>query len=284
MAQRQLQRCCWDEILAYTGRTYRNLQSLKLEADTFSVQQLSHFKELTCLKVSGFSKASPRQSLDALQSMPSLRLLQLTWPAAGIKWRSSYFKCQNTISFMTPAAVQQLPALKVLDIFDLVDAQNSKQALLSPEMLKAVCHTHAHSLDEVTISSTTEPDLITIDFVIGLLMTATQIYRLSLTWPSMNVELLDFIPGTIRYLELAVGGPNQAEAFISRLSTMIHRLPYLQKIKLLMIQESTTASSQDQRIDWSVPVGLPIPVPTTALSGSLPWEVKWGIWHPTPVV
>jgi hypothetical protein len=274
-----------DELLTYFGGAHRSLVNLRLDVDNFTIQNLRYFKRLKFLRVNGFSKAPPRQIVDTVKATSELRALQLVGPPTGLKRRSRYLKCQDTMSILTPAAIQQMPALRVLEIFELTDARNPKPALLTSEMLKAICCRHSQSLEDLTISSITSPDENTIAFVFGLLMTATNIYNLALTWPGMTVEMMGSMPGSIRRLELAVSELAQAEALLAQLSAMRHKLPYLTTVQLLLINEVTTACSEieSQKVSPPFPVGIPIPLPAAQTPAAYPWEVKWGVWQPIPV-
>ena len=273
-----------DDLFCHIGQSCGHLQSLQTNIDTFNIQVLKHFHCLRALSISGFTKATPRQILETLRSMTALQALRLIGASSGNTWRSRHFKCQDKISFPTPIAVQQMPAMKVLEIFELVDSRDPKPALLHPEMLKAICRTHARGLEHLTISSTAEPNSATIAFITGLLIMATSLHHLALTWPGMDFDLLDFLPETVKRLELAVTGSAQADAFLARLDMMRHRLPFLRNIKLLVINEAAifALDSGNHKEPHTVALGMPLSLPPASVNETSGWEITWGIWQLVP--
>ncbi|KIW91882.1 uncharacterized protein Z519_07852 [Cladophialophora bantiana CBS 173.52] len=234
------------QVLNWIAEHYAKLHVLKLDIEQCHIECLGSIKELQSLQFSGFSETSPTRTTEVLSKLTSLERLSVVGPPPGLLMRQSHGYQTRITQSAIHQLLERMGPLKHLTLVQVTDPKTDVSIFLNLKTMKALYDHHRESLKVLKISSSTTPTPAFIEFLSAFLLDTPNMQKLSLTWPNMEITLLDYISGSVRRLEFAIGSTEQAKAIVDRLVFMQYRLRYLQRIKFNIINEGIETSIEEE--------------------------------------
>ncbi|OQV06809.1 hypothetical protein CLAIMM_11331 [Cladophialophora immunda] len=234
------------QVLNWIAEHYPQLHVLKLDIEQCHIGCLGTFEELQSLQFSGFSETSSTRTAEVLSKLTSLESLSVIGPPRGLLMRQRHGYQTRIAQSATHQLFERIRPLKCVTLTQITDPKTDKSIFLDLKTMKALYDVHRESLEVLKISSSTTPASTFVEFLSALLLGTPKMQELSLTWPNMEITLVDFISSSIQRLEFAIESTEQAKAIVDRLVLMQYRLRYLRRIKFNVINEVIESSTAEQ--------------------------------------
>jgi hypothetical protein len=247
------------QLLNWTAEHYPKLHSLRLDLEQCHIDCLGSLTELKSLQVTGYSETSSIRTADVLSKLTNLEELLVVGPPRGLQMLQRHGSQTNIVQSVNHQTFERLKPLKCLTLVQLMDSGINEDVFLTRKTMKALYEVHRESLRSLTISSTTKPGSVFIEFLSAFFLGTTKLREIRLMWPDIETPLVDCIPNTVWKLEVAVTSRDKAQGIVDRLLLMEYRLKYLQRIKFHIINP-VHETWVDDKEDESGPLAFSLPI------------------------
>lgn len=277
-----------NQLLLQTSTSHPSLRRLSLDHSAYNFEHVGCFKNLRALQISGFAETSSTCAQHVFQQLSRLESLTIVGPLEDSKDFSHILPCMSPRQIVTPEVMQHMRPLKHLDIRE-VSKRESDRIFLTAGMFRAISRSQRESLRSLTLSSTSLIDSSALDQFARLLLVATQLDDLTLTWPGLTGHILESLPFSIQRLELLVESRKQEHTLLTKLLASRHKLPYLRRVTFLTgrgrgVTEPVDHSTWKGRLNGPKAVTIPAVQEITdgSISLELPWMVSRRAWQGRP--
>ncbi|OAP59914.1 hypothetical protein AYL99_04916 [Fonsecaea erecta] len=268
------------QVLNWIVEHYAKLHVLKLDIEQCHISCLGSIQELQSLQFSGFSETSATRTAEMLSKLTSLESLSVTGPPHGLLMRQRHGYQTRIAQSVTHQLFERIRPLRSLTLTQITDSRTDEGIFLDLKTIEALYKFHRESLRVLKISSSTTPAPAFVEFLSAFLLDTPKMQVLSMTWPNMEITLVDSISSSIQRLEFAVESAEQANAIVDRLVLMQYRLRYLRRIKFNVINEVIATSIEEE--SNSSHFGFSMPIQNLAADIRSPFKISWAIWQPLP--
>ncbi|KAK4963961.1 hypothetical protein LTR28_004222 [Elasticomyces elasticus] len=234
--------------------------------------EMSHLQSISLPSRSGHA---PAELGEILGRLPNLVEVTIT-PAMPPKhsYTSKTVQCHDLPYLFSASVLTCLYPLKSVSIYE------TDTAICNPDLLNALCDTHAGSLQTLRLASHSRPVEERAE-TLHRFLRASSISELSIQWPNIDDDIFWSLPETLQTLRMSVTSVSEADEIVFGL---LENLPALVRLKeVILVAETDAHGSQvyDERIDLrrlDVPIALSLSVrneqsiaqSTVATSGSRP--------------
>ena len=260
----------------WVKENYHSLESLHLGIDKMPLTFLPSLTNLKMLHFSGYSVASPEETLQTLKSLPRLEELRITGPPRNHTFHQrSGFRGQLIVQSLTPDVLERMQPLKRVSIHEIEDPFKDGPSQITTDMLKAIRQSHAQSLSSLSITANMTVKSKTLQEIHKALVESSNLIHVELAWFDMDPGFLKALPVSIKHLSVLVGQPASIEELLIDLRSGAAACPSLRSICFLF------PSDGDERDDVVHTAGMDHRQAILRTEG-LPWSLGWRYWKAVP--
>ncbi|OAL39340.1 hypothetical protein AYO20_01210 [Fonsecaea nubica] len=252
------------QVLTWVAEHYLKLHVMKLDIEQCHISCLGSIQKLHTFQFSGFSETSPTRTAEVLSRLTGLRNLSIIGPPNGLLMRQRHGYQTRIAQSVTHQLFERIRPLKGLTLTQITDPKTDGSIFLNSKTMKALYEFHRDSLEVLKISSNTTPASAFVEFLSAFLLDTPKLQDLALTWPNMEITLVDFVSSSIQRLEFVVASTEQANAIADRLGLLRYRLRYLRLVKFNVINEVIETSVEGEGEGKSSQLSFSMPIQNLA--------------------
>ncbi|KAK4996498.1 hypothetical protein LTR66_003914 [Elasticomyces elasticus] len=222
---------------------YPKLRHVTLFSSQEDLAWLADMTHLQSISLPSRSGHAPAELGEILGRLPNLVEVTIT-PAVPPKhsYTSKTVQCHDLPYLFNASVLTRLHPLKSVSIYE------TDTAICNPNLLNALCDTHAGSLQTLRLASHTRPIGETAE-TLHRFLRASPISDLSIQWPRIDDDIFWSLPETLQTLRMSVTSVSEADEVVFGL---LENLPALARLKEVTLVSETNARGSlvyNERID-----------------------------------